>query len=206
MFTGLIRDIGKVISFHNETLKITSNLTPAVGDSIAVNGACLTVTETGEKSFSVELGDESRSVLALENYKNRVHLEPAMRLSDRLDGHIMQGHVDSIGMIEKIDVSPNSHDFYIKVEKNALPFMVPKGSVGIDGVSLTVNSVDVTSGVMRLTIIPHTFKHTLLQEYAPKRRVNIESDLLVRTLLHQKNLETQKEKNWAVFDKIAALY
>lgn len=202
MFTGLIKEIAKVKSFINSKLTIESNLHPKLGDSIAVNGACLTVIETFPKEFSVELSPESTSLLAIENYKDKVHIEPAMKLSDRVEGHIVQGHIDCIGKIVKIEKNGNSTDFYVEVSKENIKFLVPKGSITVDGVSLTIN--DVYDNLFRLTIIPYTIKNTLISTYKIGKRVNIETDMFARYIYHI--FKKEKNLNWNEIDKIMAIY
>lgn len=119
MFTGLIREIADVKSLSGSTLNIRSKHKAKIGDSIAVNGACLTVIKVEHDRFSVELSPESQKLLAMENYKNEVHIEPAMMMGDRFEGHIVQGHVDAIGEIKEIRNSGNSFDVFIKVEKSS---------------------------------------------------------------------------------------
>lgn len=127
MFTGLIRELAKVESFSNNILTLKSNYKPKIGDSIAVNGACLTVIKIGNKNFSVELSPESTSLLALENYKNEVHIEPAMQMGDRFEGHIVQGHVDCIGVVEKIEKKWKLYRFlYIFTKKSLLNLLFQK--------------------------------------------------------------------------------
>ncbi len=203
MFTGLIRELAKVENFSNNILTLKANYKPKIGDSIAVNGACLTVIKIFEKSFSVELSPESTSLLALENYKNEVHIEPAMQLKDRFEGHIVQGHIDCIGVIDKIIKNGNSTDFFIKVPKEFIKYMINKGSVAIDGVSLTIN--EVLENSFRLTIIPHTIENTLFKTYKIGSRVNIETDMFARYIYNM----FKKEKNgltWEKVDNILANY
>lgn len=202
MFTGLIREMAKVESFSNNILTLKADYIPKIGDSIAVNGACLTVIKLGNKSFSVELSPESSSILALENYKNEVHIEPAMQMGDRFEGHIVQGHIDCVGTVEKIDKNGNSTDFYIKVSKEFLKYMIPKGSVAIDGVSLTINEVLKSS--FRLTIIPHTIQNTLFRNYKVGSKVNIETDMFARYIY---NMFNKKDNlSWSDVDRIMAAY
>lgn len=202
MFTGLIREIAKVKSFDKKSLKIKAKYRPNIGDSVAINGACLSVTKIYEDGFEVEVSDETREVVALENYKDKVHIEPAMRLSDRLEGHIVQGHIDCVGVITKIEKKLNSYDFYIKIPKEFIKFIVPKGSIAVDGVSLTIN--DVYENSFRLTIIPITMKETLFGSYKVGRRVNIETDMFARYLYYM----FKKEKNltWEDIDKLQAIF
>jgi riboflavin synthase len=178
MFNGLIREIAKVKSFSNNKLLLKSKYIPNIGDSVAVNGACLTTTKVYDDGFEVELSSETQSKVALENYKNLVHIEPAMRLSDRVDGHLVQGHIDCIGEILETKKVNNSYDFIIKIPSEFTKFIINKGSIAVDGVSLTVN--DVWSDRFRLTIIPHTFENTLFKTYKIHQRVNIETDMFAR--------------------------
>ena len=102
MFTGLVREFGEVLGFQQNILTLKTKHRPKIGDSIAVNGACLTAIEIFNNGFSVELSEETQSHIALESYQGLVHIEPALRLQDRLDGHLVQGHIDGIGKIIKI--------------------------------------------------------------------------------------------------------
>jgi riboflavin synthase len=202
MFTGLIREKAKVISFIKNNLLLKADYCPNIGDSVAVNGVCLTVIKVSDGEFVVELSPETKAVVAIENYKNEVHIEPAMRLSDRLEGHIVQGHVDTVGKIEKIEKSENSYDFFIKIDKEFMKFVVPKGSITIDGVSLTVN--DIFKESFRLTIIPHTVENTLFKSYKVGTRVNVETDMFARYLYHI--FKDKKEMSWDDVDRIMAKY
>ena len=168
MFTGLIRELATVVNFANNILTLKARYRPKVGDSIAINGACLTVISANDETFSVELSPESQKILALDNYKNNVHIEPAMLASDRFEGHIVQGHIDCIGNIAQIKQNGNSTDFFIQLPEKFIKFVVPKGSITIDGISLTVNDVDKKKCSFRLTIIPHTIKNTLFKTLPEK--------------------------------------
>ena len=202
MFTGLIRELAKVESFSNNILTLKANYKPKIGDSIAVNGACLTVIKISGNSFSVQLSPESTSLLALENYKNHVHMEPAMQMGDRFEGHIVQGHVDCVGIIKKIDKSGNSTDFYISLPKEFIKYVIPKGSITIDGVSLTVNEVFENS--FRLTIIPHTIENTLFKTYKIGSKVNIETDMFARYVYNM--FKKDNKLSWGDVDRIMASY
>ena len=203
MFTGLIRELAKVESFSNNILTLKSNYKPKIGDSIAVNGACLTVIKISNNSFSVELSPESSSILALENYKNEVHIEPAMLLGDRFEGHIVQGHVDCLGTIKSIKSNGNSTDFFVSIPSEYAKYIIPKGSVTIDGVSLTVNEVIEDS--FRLTIIPHTVKNTLFKNYKVGTKVNLETDMFARYIYNMFKKD-EKSLSWDDVDKVMARY
>ena len=184
MFNGLIREIGLITNFSNNTLKIKSNLKPQIGDSIAINGVCLTVTKVLNDGFEVELSPETQKIIPIENYQpgKKVHLEEALRFGDKIDGHLIQGHVDAIGEILEIKKNKNSYDVIIKTDPKIIKYIAPKGSISIDGVSLTIN--EVWSDRFRLTIIPHTFENTLFKEYKVLRKVNIETDMFSRYIYH----------------------
>ncbi|GAA8583090.1 riboflavin synthase [Helicobacter pylori] len=180
MFSGLIHKIAKVKSFKNNILSIESDLNPKLGDSIAINGACLTAIESSKTHFSVELSQKTQNSVALENYKDLVHIEPALKADASLDGHFVQGHIDAIGVIEKIIHNANQVDFFISASQETLLLCVEQGSIAIDGVSLTLSKVEEKG--FWLTIIPYTLENTLFKTYKLKRRVNIETDMLVRSV------------------------
>ncbi|AHK77170.1 riboflavin synthase [Campylobacter coli] len=203
MFNGLIREIAKVKSYQNNVLNLKASYRPNLGDSVAVNGACLSVTKLHSDGFELELSHESRKRIAVQNLKDKVHIEPALRYGDRIDGHLMQGHIDFIGKLEKIEKDENGIDFYISLPKEAMKFMARKGSIGIDGVSLTINEI-IENGV-RLTIIPITFKETLFKEYKIGREINIESDLLARYIYAQMQ-DKDKGLSWEEVERITYLY
>ena len=203
MFTGLIREMAEVESFSNNILKLKAIYKPSIGDSIAINGACLTVIEVSNKAFSVELSPESQSVLAMENYDGKVHMEPAMMMGDRFEGHVVQGHVDCVGEVTNIIENGNSTDFFISIPKEYMKFIISKGSVTVDGISLTVN--EVLKDSFRLTIIPHTIENTLFKSYVINTKVNIETDMFARYIHNMfKSQHTNDELTWEHVDK--ALY
>ncbi len=203
MFTGLIRELATVKQMENDFLTLSAEYKPKIGDSIAINGACLTVVKLGGGEFTVELSSETKSLLAVENLKGNVHMEPAMKLSDRLEGHIVQGHVDTVGTITKISKSEKAYDFFIEVDAKFIKFIIPKGSITIDGVSLTVNSVEKSS--FRLTIIPHTMKNTLFESYKVGSKVNIETDMFARYLHHMFGSK-DNSVSWETIEGIMARY
>ena len=192
-----------VVSFANNILTLRAKYTPKIGDSIAINGACLTAVAVKNGTFSVELSPESQKTLAMENYKGIVHMEPAMMMTDRFEGHIVQGHVDCIGEIKQIQNNGNSTDFFIKIPLKYLRFIIQKGSVTVDGISLTVN--DVLKDSFRLTIIPHTIKNTLFRTYKVNSKVNIETDMFARYIFNMFKNDNE-QLSWNTVDKIMASY
>lgn len=205
MFTGLIREMAKVLSFQNNFLTLKAQYKPKIGDSIAVNGACLTVVKISNDSFSVELSPESQKILAMENYKGEVHIEPAMQMGDRFEGHIVQGHVDCLGTVSNIKNNGNSTDFFISLPKEYLKYIIPKGSITIDGVSLTIN--EVVKEQFRLTIIPHTIQNTLFKNYKVGSKVNVETDMFARYIYNMfKGKDSKNDLSWNTVDAIMARY
>jgi riboflavin synthase len=206
MFTGLIREIAKVKSFNGTKLEVASQYKPKIGDSIAINGVCLTVTKVNDNSFFVDVAKETKSIVPKEKFENKVHIEPAMQMNDRFEGHIVQGHVDTIGEVVNIEKSKDGVDYYIKVDPKHIAYIVPKGSITIDGISLTVN--DVYKDSFRLTIIPHTLENTLIKNYKIGTKVNIETDMFARYIEHILNAKANQKKglSWSDIDAISMSY
>jgi len=198
VFTGLIQEIAPVIGFDGKVLKLRSHYRPKIGDSIAINGVCLSVTKLFSNGFEVEVGDETKKVVAVENFKDRVHLEPALKVGERLEGHFVQGHIDCVGVVKKIVNNPSSKDFFIQLPQKYIKFVIPKGSIAIDGVSLTVN--EVFTDQFRVTIVPITLKKTLFNSYPIGRRVNIETDMFARYLYYL--FEPERRLTWEEVKRI----
>ena len=207
MFNGLIREIGEVVSFSGNSLRVRAKFRPEhIGDSIAINGACVSVTQILADGFVVEISSETAAVIATQNLHGKVHIEPAMRFGERIDGHLVQGHIDGVGKIAKINKLQSGFDFFIDLPKDLMPFVANKGSVAIDGVSLTINEV-LPSGI-RLTIIPQTMKDTLFGEYNAGRKVNVETDLLARYAARILGFVGEKKESlsWDQVNLISSLY
>jgi len=201
MFTGLIREIATVKRYSNNILTIQSKHQAKLGDSIAINGICLTVIKVHNDGFDLELSDETRSIVDESKLSGKVHLEPAMQLNDRFEGHIVQGHVDCVGTVLKIIKRDNATDFIIRVAPQYIAHIIPKGSITIDGVSLTIN--DVYEDSFRLTIIPHTLRETLIKNYKVGTKLNIETDLFARYIDHiLQNRVKKKTLSWEEIDKM----
>lgn len=185
MFTGLIEDLGTLRDIRTGTdqarLVVATHLPRAeltLGESIAVNGVCLTVTSFGEGVFTADVSPETLQCTTLGRLARgaRVNLERALRLSDRLGGHLVSGHVDGQGQILERRQDGNAWRFRFQVEPAISAFLVPKGSVAVDGISLTVN--DVSGDSFSLAIIPLTLAKTTLQDRKVGDQVNLETDLI----------------------------
>ena len=205
MFTGLIREIASVKSYQNNILTIQSKHPAKIGDSIAINGVCLTVIKVHSDGFDLELADETRSIIDESKISGQVHMEPAMMMNDRFEGHIVQGHVDCVGTVSQITPRENATDFIIKVDKKYIAHIIPKGSITIDGISLTVN--DVGNDNFRLTIIPHTLKETLMKNYKIGTKLNIETDVFARYIDHiLAHRSKKKSMSWDDVDAMQMSY
>lgn len=200
MFTGLIREIA-TSEISNSILVIKSNYKPNIGDSIAINGVCLTVTEIFNNGFCVDISDETANVVAIKNYNGEVNVEPAMKMGDRIEGHLLQGHIDALATVVDIINNEHSVDYILNIPIEFMKFIVPKGSIAVDGVSLTVN--DSLSNSFRLTIIKHTLKNSIIKNYKIGQMVNIETDMFARYVYHifKKDINLQEE-----FDLINNMY
>jgi riboflavin synthase len=185
MFTGIVEDKGKVLKVDHRgemkrlTLDVPFDLTEMqLGDSININGVCLTVVEKRGRAISVDLSPESlqRTTLARVKEADQVNLERALRLSDRLGGHIVTGHIDGIGAITERRIEGNFLHLRVRIPQSVTPYVVQKGSISIDGISLTVNEVQ--EDRIQLTLIPYTLEKTTLIEKEVGEEVNIEADIL----------------------------
>ncbi len=196
--------MAQVKSFAGNRLALKAKHVAKLGDSIAINGTCLSVVSIESDGFTVELSPETLSHVATEKLTGNVHIEPAMMMGDRFEGHIVQGHIDIIGTISTITDNGNSYDVVIEVDPQFIPLIPPKGSITIDGVSLTVN--EVLKNTFRLTIIPITMRETLFGTYKKGTRVNIETDVFARYMRHILTTSSPKELSWNDVEHIQSLY
>ena len=183
MFTGIVEETGKIAEARPHGLRIAGGLAMdglAPGDSIAVNGVCLTVTERGAETFDVDLSDETlaRTNLGAQTAGALVNLERALTPSSRMGGHIVQGHVDGVGEIVALGGPPENRTLRVKVPPEIARYVVHKGFVAVDGVSLTVAAQD--GAEFSVAVIPYTEARTAFKERKPGDRVNIEADVLAK--------------------------
>jgi riboflavin synthase len=194
MFTGLIQDLGMVKEVSGgkpRRLTISTALpaeTFALGESIALNGVCLTVVEKGLGRFAVEAGDETLAVTTVGSWQvgRQVNLERALALGDRLGGHLVLGHVDGMGRVRTSHAEQGSWLLEVDAPPEVEPFLLPKGSVALEGVSLTLNAL--RGSTFSVGLIPETLRRTTLGKLAPGDTVNLEGDILgkyVAKLLHR---------------------
>jgi riboflavin synthase len=200
MFTGIITDIGTIRSATQRgDLRLVIDCsydmeTVAIGASIACSGACLTVVAKDAHSFAVDLSAETvaRTAAGLWVEGGRLNLERALKVGDELGGHIVTGHVDGIGTVLGLCPEGDSHRVGIEVPPAIAPYIAPKGSITVDGVSLTVNDVRDEDGKTHFSvnIIPHTWDVTTLGSLAAGRQVNLEIDILARYLGRMQSLKS----------------
>jgi riboflavin synthase len=187
MFTGLIREVGTVLSREGgaEGVRLTVEApetarAAAVGDSVAVDGVCLTVVAVGGDTFSFDAVPETvaRTALATLDHGSRVNLEPALRAGDPLGGHYVQGHVDGVGTVRSVEPEGEGRRIWFELAPDLLRYAVVKGSVTIQGTSLTVADTDASG--LAVALVPHTLDATTLGLLEREDRVNIEVDVLAK--------------------------
>ena len=186
MFTGLVQDLGRVVeaSEHDGGVKLRIKAGCAAelsdGDSVLVNGVCLTATDPDRREFGADLSEEtlSRTTLGRIGADDYVNLELPLRPADRLGGHIVQGHVDGLGTVADARDAGLSREVRVEAPAELLRYVVEKGSVAVDGVSLTVTRVD--AGGFEVALIPETLERTNLTHASPGRRVNLEVDVIAK--------------------------
>jgi riboflavin synthase len=201
MFTGIVTDIGSITSSQTRgdrrvVVRCGYDMGGvAIGASIACSGACMTVVEKGADWFAADVSGESvaKTASGMWDAGRRLNMERALKIGDELGGHIVTGHVDGIGTVVGVCEEGGSHRVGIRVPDEIAPFIAPKGSVTVDGVSLTVNEVrdaaDTGNGThFSVNIIPHTWAVTTLGELAQGREVNIEIDVLARYLKRMRDV------------------
>jgi len=199
MFTGIVEEVGYVKSLKREgdvyRLEILAGFSPelTIGDSVAVNGACLTVVDTNSQSFTVEVTQETFSRTNIRYFRrgDPVNLERALKAGGRFDGHLVTGHVDGTGQIVKLVKSGKSAELYLKVPVGLEKFVAEKGSLAVDGISLTVASLE--GELVRISIVPLTLEKTNLRYRRSGDFVNLEVDIIARYLYRL--LEKQSQSN-----------
>ncbi|HRP89580.1 MAG TPA: riboflavin synthase [Edaphocola sp.] len=195
MFTGIIKNIGIIKDLKKEgnNLQITvqSDLTPqlSIDQSVAHDGVCLTVVDINESQYTVTAVEETLNKTTLNSWKlgRAVNLELALQLGDRLDGHIVQGHVDGTGICTKIETAQGSHPITFSFPEQFSALVIEKGSICINGVSLT--AFNVGKSTFQVTIIPYTFEHTGFKNMKEGETVNLEFDLLGKYFLRKLDLD-----------------
>jgi len=197
MYTGIIEGTGRVVHFERGvlTLDLPADFPLGVGSSVAVNGVCLTATELPNSTVTMDVSPETLRCTALGslNPDDVVNLERPCRVGDRLDGHIVQGHVDTVGRVVGVRSEGNAYVFTFCVDSQWDRYLVEKGSVALEGISLTVFDLD--QGTFSVAVIPHTYAYTNLHAKRPEDAVNVEFDLLgkyTEKLLHAQTVRGKR--------------
>ena len=190
MFTGIIEAVGSITSIKHHAKDMTISVDCGeldlsdvkLGDSISHNGVCLTVTQLNDNGYDVDISNETiqRSGFSAIKTGFVINLEKAMQVTSRFGGHIVSGHVDGVGEITSITQLGNAFEYWIKAPDELAKYMAEKGSISVDGISLTTNAVDGAS--FKLTIIPHTISQTIMKDYQVGTLVNLEVDVIARYL------------------------
>lgn len=196
MFTGLVQAVGRVTSLEPTPTGARLTITrlgwenPAQpGDSIAVNGCCLTYAPypgDGPHDLGFDLVPQTLQLTTLGGLKagGRVNLEPSLTPSSAMGGHFVQGHVDGTGLVTRIEKSGGQHRVTLQLDVSLIRYIIPQGSVAVDGVSLTVAGLDLAACSFEVALIPTTLEHTTLADLIPGAHVNIEADMLVKAVVH----------------------
>ncbi len=207
MFTGLVEEVGRIHQIERKGRSLLLTITAKrvledakIGDSIAVSGVCLTVTKCFDDRFTVDVVPETvdRSTLKRLQPGSRVNLERAMRADGRFGGHIVAGHVDTVAQIRQIQPDENARIVTIQAESDTMRYIVEKGSIAVDGISLTV--MDVSNEAFRVSLIPHTAGESTAQDFVIGQSVNLEVDILgkyVERLLSGQKGEAQSGLTFA---------
>jgi riboflavin synthase len=211
MFTGLVETKGLIHELKSRgnysVMTVTSSIPGdqiRIGESIACNGACLTVVDTGEDHFTVEISQETAERVDMGRFRagSQLNLERALQLGARLGGHLVSGHVDTVGRVDYLRPVGQSLELAVTFDQRFDPLVIDKGSVALDGVSLTINRC--RSGWLSVNLIPHTAKQTTLSQLRPGDAVNLEFDLIGKYVIKSQQLgtsrgiteETLRESGW----------
>lgn len=195
MFTGIVKGQGKIVQLQKnqgiKQIRIASQLINpesfAVGESIAINGVCLTITKFQNNDFWVDAIPETLNRTTFDELQlnSLVNLEPALQVTERLNGHFLLGHIDTTAIVTNIEELSTSKVFTFKIISSQMPFIVEKGSIGIDGVSLTVVAVGLDW--FKVALIPYTLKETILGQLKVAEKVNVETDILGKYVVKMNN-------------------
>lgn len=207
MFTGIVEEIGVIKEFSKsgnsalivvECKKVLEDT--KIGDSIAIDGVCQTVTSLTSSSFSAQVSSETINVTTFSNFKvgMKINLERALTLNGRLGGHIVSGHVDGLGKVKKIEKLSEFYNITFEIEKNLTKYIAKKGSITVNGVSLTI--ADIASNEFNIAIIPHTFENTSLKNLQKGDFVNIEVDILAKYIEKILSTDNNTSRNREIDD------
>lgn len=195
MFTGIVQAVGRIVALQRQPsgIRLTVDRShwhpahePEVGDSVCVSGVCLTLVERGDATLSFDVIAQTLALTKLGSLAvgDGVNLEPSVTASQPLGGHFMQGHIDGVGIAQPVDARDDEWRIAVKPPEQLADYIVPQGSIAIDGVSLTIASVDAATGAFEVALIPTTLKLTTLGRVRAGDPLNLEADILAKTVVH----------------------
>jgi riboflavin synthase len=176
MFTGIVRDLGRVVSFDGSRLVVETSIEASVGDSVAIDGICLTVVSATAGRLTFDVVPETLG--RVKRFGAEVNVESALRAGDELGGHYVQGHVDAVGRIQSVEAEGDGLRVFVEAPDDVLRYCAEKGSITIDGVSLTI--AELAEDAFAVALVPHTLAATTLSELRPGQAVNLEADVLAK--------------------------
>jgi riboflavin synthase len=176
MFTGIVREAARVAEFEQGRLVVETSVPAAVGDSVALDGVCLTVVDERDGTLAFDVVAET--LARAKPFGERVNVEPALRAGDPLGGHYVQGHVDAVGLVRALEAAGTDVRMTIEAPREVLRYCVEKGSIAVDGVSLTIAALD--DDGFTVALVPHTLGTTTLGALEPGSHVNLEVDVLAK--------------------------
>jgi riboflavin synthase len=176
VFTGIVRERGRVAAFDGSRLVVEASVDAAVGDSVALDGVCLTVVDSAEGRLSFDVVPET--VVRTKPFGVEVNVEPALRAGEPLGGHYVQGHVDGVGAVRSVEPEGEGRRMWIESPPDLLRYCVEKGSIAVDGVSLTI--AELADDAFAVALVPHTLEVTTLGLFEPGTEVNLEADVLAK--------------------------
>jgi riboflavin synthase len=176
VFTGIVRDLGRVLEFDGSRLVVETSVEAGMGDSVAIDGICLTVVSAANGRLTFDVVPETLG--RVKRFGNEVNVEPALRVGDELGGHYVQGHVDAVGRIQSVEAEGDGLRVFVEAPEDVLRYCVEKGSITVDGVSLTI--AELGEDAFAIALVPHTLDATTLSDLRPGRAVNLEADVLAK--------------------------
>jgi riboflavin synthase len=176
VFTGIVREVGSVMSFDDGRLLVRTSVAAGIGDSVSIDGVCLTVVDGDEGHLAFDVVPET--VRRVRTFLAEVNVEPALRAGDPLGGHYVQGHVDGVGRVRSVGRAGDDVRVVVETGPEILRYCVEKGSITVDGVSLTV--AELLEDAFAVALVPHTLEATTLRDLAPGQPVNLEADVLAK--------------------------
>jgi riboflavin synthase len=176
VFTGIVRDLGRVVQFDGARLVVETSVEAETGDSVAIDGICLTVVSAAPGRLTFDVVPETLG--RVKRFGREVNVEPALRAGDPLGGHYVQGHVDGVGHVQSVEAEGDGLRVFVAAPDDVLRYCVEKGSVTVDGVSLTV--AELAEDAFAVALVPHTLAATTLSELRPGQAVNLEVDVLAK--------------------------